>query len=403
MMYRVLSFFGLLFMMGVAFLLSANRRKVQLRIILSGLLMQLVFALLILKTDPGRAIFHNVEVYASRLLEFSRAGSEFVFGVLANPNSSLKPGVIFAFQVLPTIIFFSALMSVLYHLRVMQKVIRGMAYVMRKTMRISGAESMAVAANAFIGQTEAPLVIEPYVSGMTKSELMTLMTGGMATIAGSVLVAYVGLGISAGHLVAASIMSAPAAVVIAKILYPEVDKPATLEGKDSEVPVKTTNLIDAAAEGATTGLKLAANVGAMLIAFIALIHMVDAGLGLVGLSLQSVFGTLFYPFAVMIGVPLQDCATFGYLLGTKVSVNEFVAFTEMARVVGEGGLSERGTVLATYALCGFANFSSIAIQVGGIGAIAPDRKKDLAKLGLKAMIGGALASWMTACIAGILI
>ncbi len=403
MMYRVLSFFGLLFMMGVAFLLSSNRRKIRLRIVLSGLLMQLVFALLILKTDPGRALFHNVELYAGRLLEFSRAGSEFVFGVLADPDSNLKPGVIFAFQVLPTIIFFSALMSVLYHLRLMQKVIRGMAYVMRKTMRISGAESMAVAANAFIGQTEAPLVIEPYVSGLTKSELMTLMTGGMATIAGSVLVAFVGMGISAGHLVAASIMSAPAAVVIAKILYPEVEKPVTLEEKKAEVTVKTTNLIDAAAEGATTGLKLAANVGAMLIAFIALIHMLDAGLGLVGLSMQSVLGTLFYPFAVMIGVPLQDCVTFGYLLGTKVSVNEFVAFTEMARVVGEGGLSERGAVLATYALCGFANFSSIAIQVGGIGAIAPDRKKDLAKLGLKAMIGGALASWMTACIAGILI
>ena len=403
MMYRVLSFFGLLFMMGVAFLLSANRRKIRMRIVLSGLLMQLVFALLILKTDPGRALFETIELYAGRLLEFSRAGSEFVFGVLADPDSNLKPGVIFAFQVLPTIIFFSALMSVLYHLRLMQKVIRGMAYVMRKTMHISGAESMAVAANAFIGQTEAPLVIEPYVSRLTRSELMTLMTGGMATIAGSVLVAFVGMGLSAGHLVAASIMSAPAAVVIAKILYPETEKPATLEENKTEIPVKTTNLIDAAAEGATTGLKLAANVGAMLIAFIALIHMLDAGLGLVGLSMQSVLGTLFYPFAVMIGVPLEDCVTFGYLLGTKVSVNEFVAFTEMARVVGEGGLSERGAILATYALCGFANFSSIAIQVGGIGAIAPDRKKDLARLGLKAMIGGALASWMTACVAGILI
>ena len=294
-------------------------------------------------------------------------------------------------------------MAVLYHLRVMQKLIRGMAFVMQKTMKISGAESMAVAANAFIGQTEAPLVIEPYISGMTRSELMTLMTGGMATIAGSVLVAFVGMGLSAGHLIAASLMSAPAAVVIAKILYPESGKPLTLDQKKAEIKVGTSNLIDAAAEGATVGLKLALNVGAMLIAFIALIHMADAFLGIFGLSMQQVLGTLFYPFAMVMGVPMDDCVTFGYLLGTKVSVNEFVAFTELSRIIETGGLSQRGTILATYALCGFANFSSIAIQVGGIGSIAPDRKKDLAALGLKAMVGGALASWMTACIAGLLI
>jgi len=402
-MLRLVSLGGLFFMMGIAWLLSSNRKRIQPRIILVGLGLQFLFALLILKTDPGRAVFERVEVYAGNLLSFSRAGSEFVFGVLASPDSALKPGVIFAFQVLPTIIFFSALMAVLYHLRIMQKIIRGMAFVMQKTMRISGAESMAVAANAFIGQTEAPLVIEPYVSGMTRSELMTLMTGGMATIAGSVLVAFVGMGLSAGHLVAASIMSAPAAVVIAKILCPETDKPVTLDQKKAEIQVGSSNLIDAAAEGATVGLKLALNVGAMLIAFIALIHMLDAFLGVFGLSMQSVLGTLFYPFALVMGVPMEDCVTFGYLLGTKVSVNEFVAFTELSRIVGDGGLSERGTILATYALCGFANFSSIAIQVGGIGSIAPDRKKDLAALGLKAMIGGALASWMTACIAGLLI
>ncbi len=402
-MLRLVSLGGLFFMMGIAWLLSSDRKRIQFRIVGAGLVLQFVFALLILKTEPGRIVFERVEYYAGKLLGFSRAGSEFIFGALASPDSALKPGVIFAFQVLPTIIFFSALMAVLYHLRVMQKLIRGMAFVMQKTMKISGAESMAVAANAFIGQTEAPLVIEPYISGMTRSELMTLMTGGMATIAGSVLVAFVGMGLSAGHLIAASIMSAPAAVVIAKILYPESGKPLTLDQKKAEIKVGTSNLIDAAAEGATVGLKLALNVGAMLIAFIALIHMADAFLGIFGLSMQQVLGTLFYPFALVMGVPMDDCVTFGYLLGTKVSVNEFVAFTELSRIIETGGLSQRGTILATYALCGFANFSSIAIQVGGIGSIAPDRKKDLAALGLKAMVGGALASWMTACIAGLLI
>ncbi len=402
-MYRFVSLIGLVFMMIVAYAVSENRKKISFRVITGGLLMQFLFAVLILKTGPGRSAFHAVEIYAAKLLAFSQAGSEFVFGKLASPGSSLKPGFIFAFQVLPTIIFFSSLMAVLYHLRIMQKVIKGMAFIMQKTMRISGAESMAVAANTFVGQTEAPLVIEPYVENMTMSELMTLMTGGMATIAGSVLVAYVGLGLSAGHLVAASIMSAPAAVLIAKIIYPEIGKPLTLDEHKAEIKVTTTNLIDAAAEGATVGLKLALNVAAMLIAFIALIHMFDSFLGIFHTDLKTVLGTLFYPFAVVMGVPLKDCVSFGYLLGTKISVNEFVAYTELAKMTGAGVLSHRATVLATYALCGFANFSSIAIQVGGIGAIAPGRKKDLAKLGLKAMIGGALASWMTACVAGLLI
>ncbi|PJB77476.1 MAG: NupC/NupG family nucleoside CNT transporter [Acidobacteria bacterium CG_4_9_14_3_um_filter_49_7] len=402
-MYRLVSLIGLVFMMLVAFAVSENRKKIPFRVVIAGLFLQFFFALLILKTGPGRSAFHAIEIYAAKLLAFSQAGSEFVFGNLASPDSTLRPGFIFAFQVLPTIIFFSSLMAVLYHLGIMQKVIKGMAFVMQKTMKISGAESMAVAANTFVGQTEAPLVIEPYVSNMTMSELMTLMTGGMATIAGSVLVAYVGLGLNAGHLVAASIMSAPAAVLIAKIIYPETGKPLTLDEHKAEIKVTTTNLIDAAAEGATVGLKLALNVAAMLIAFIALIHMFDAFLGIFHTDLKRVLGTLFYPFAVVMGVPLKDCVSFGYLLGTKISVNEFVAYTELAKMTGAGVLSQRSTILATYALCGFANFSSIAIQVGGIGAIAPNRKKDLAKLGLKAMIGGALASWMTACVAGLLI
>ncbi len=402
-MYRLVSLVGLVFMMLVAFAVSENRKKIPFRAVIGGLLLQFLFAVLILKTGPGRMAFHGIEIYAAKLLAFSQAGSEFVFGALAKPDSTLKPGFIFAFQVLPTIVFFSSLMAVLYHLHIMQKIIKGMAFIMQKTMRISGAESMAVAANTFVGQTEAPLVIEPYVANMTMSELMTLMTGGMATIAGSVLVAYVGLGLSAGHLVAASIMSAPAAVLIAKIIYPETGKPLTLDEHNAEIKVTTTNLIDAAAEGATVGLKLALNVAAMLIAFIALIHMFDAFLGIFHTDLKTVLGTVFYPFAVVMGVPLKDCVSFGYLLGTKISVNEFVAYTELAKMTGAGVLSHRSTILATYALCGFANFSSIAIQVGGIGAIAPNRKKDLAKLGLKAMIGGALASWMTACVAGLLI
>jgi CNT family concentrative nucleoside transporter len=356
-----------------------------------------------LKTEPGAAIFHSIEIYATKLLSFSKAGASFLFGKLGDQDSSLKPGFIFAFQVLPTIIFFSALMSILYHLKVMQWIIKGVAYIMQKTMKISGAESMAVAANAFIGQTEAPLVIEPYIKHMTTSELMTLMTGGMATIAGSVLVAYVGLGVSAGHLVAASIMSAPAAVVIAKIIFPEKENPDTLDIGKVDIPVTSVNVLDAACEGATVGLKLALNVGAMLIAFIALISMADSLLGTFGLTLKSLLGTIFYPFAVAMGVPLKDCVSVGYLLGTKVAVNEFVAYAELSEMIKTGALSQRAVIISTYALCGFANFSSIAIQIGGIGGIAPNKKKELAKLGLKAMIGGALASWITACIAGVLI
>lgn len=390
-------------MLSVAYLLSSDKKKINYKLVSTGILLQLFFAIIILKTGPGEAMFHSIEIYASKLLSFSEAGATFLFGKLGSQNSSLKPGFIFAFQVLPTIIFFSALMSILYHLKVMQWIIKGVAYVMQKTMKISGAESMAVAANAFIGQTEAPLVIEPYIKHMTNSELMTLMTGGMATIAGSVLVAYVGLGVSAGHLLAASIMSAPAAVVIAKIILPEKDNPDTLDIGKVDIPVNSVNVLDAACEGASVGLKLALNVGAMLIAFIALISMADSLLGTFGLTLKSVLGTIFYPFAVAMGVPLKDCVSFGYLLGTKVAVNEFVAYTELSTMISAGQLSDRATVIATYALCGFANFSSIAIQIGGIGGIAPNKKKQLAKLGLKAMVGGALASWITACIAGILI
>ena len=389
-------------MLLIAYILSNNRKAIKYKPVVGGILLQFVFALLILKTTTGREVFQHIEVYVSKLMEFSIKGASFVFGKLANQKDK-SVGFIFAFQVLPTVIFFSSIMSILYHLKIMQKVVKGMAWVMQKTMKISGAESMAVAANSFIGQTEAPLVIAPYVKDMTISELATLMVGGFATIAGSVLVAYVSFGVSAGHLVAASIMSAPAAVVIAKIIYPETEKPKTLDLKQVDIPITTSNIIEAASEGATTGMRLALNIAAMLIAFIALIALVDAILGVFGLSLKIVLGYLFYPFAVAMGVPIEDCAKFGYLLGTKISINEFVAYLELGKMINSHSLSQRSIVLATYALCGFANFSSIAIQIGGIGGLAPERKKDLAKIGLKAMIGGALASWITACIAGILI
>ncbi len=389
-------------MLFIAFLLSEEKKHIKYKPVLGGILLQFVFAVLILKTTGGREAFQYVEIYVSKLMDFSIKGATFVFGKLANQKDK-SVGFIFAFQVLPTVIFFSSIMSILYHLKIMQKVVKGMAWVMQKTMKISGAESMAVAANSFVGQTEAPLVIAPYVKDMTISELATLMVGGFATIAGSVLVAYVSFGVSAGHLVAASIMSAPAAVVIAKIIYPETKEPKTLDLKQVDIPITTSNIIEAASEGATTGMKLALNIAAMLIAFIALIALADALLGVFGLSLKIVLGYVFYPFAVAMGVPLQDCAKFGYLLGTKISINEFVAYLELGKMIHTHTLSQRSVILATYALCGFANFSSIAIQIGGIGGLAPDRKKDLAKIGLKTMIGGALASWITACIAGILI
>ncbi len=389
-------------MLLIAYLLSENKREIKIKPVVGGIILQFVFALLILKTQTGREVFQHIEIYVSKLMEFSIKGASFVFGKLANQKDK-SIGFIFAFQVLPTVIFFSSLMSILYHLKIMQKIVKGMAWVMQKTMKISGAESMAVAANSFIGQTEAPLVIAPYVKDMTISELATLMVGGFATIAGSVLIAYVSFGVSAGHLVAASIMSAPAAVVIAKIIYPETETPKTLDLKKVDIPITTSNIIEAASEGATTGMKLALNIAAMLIAFIALIALADAMLGIFGLSLKTVLGYAFYPFALAMGVPLEDCAKFGYLLGTKVSINEFVAYLELGKMIQNHSLNQRSITLATYALCGFANFSSIAIQIGGIGGLAPERKKDLAKIGLKAMIGGALASWITACIAGILI
>ncbi len=420
--YRLIDVTGIVAILGLAWLLSNNRRRVDFRIVAWGIGLQLIFAVIILKTPPGQAVFFFARTFINRLLGFTDAGASFLFGNLYrgdpgvigtlggpgpfqiyNPGTKqfVDIGMIFAFHVLPTIIFFASLMAVLYHWGIMQKIVQGFAWVMAKTMGTSGAESLSAASNIFVGQTEAPLVVRPYVATMTMSELMTVMVGGFATIAGGVMAAYVRFGIDAGHLMAASVMSAPAAVVIAKIMYPETGEPETAGMVRAHIERKTANVIDAAASGAADGLKLAANVGAMLLAFIALIAMIDYGLGFLHTSLRQVLGYVFSPLAFLMGVETKDVMKVGYLLGTKISVNEFVAYVELAGMKAQ--LSPRSFVIATYALCGFANFSSIAIQIGGIGGIAPNRRQDLSRLGLRAMFGGALASWLTATIAGILI
>lgn len=409
---------GLFFFVGIAYAISTNRKAVNWVTVGGGIGLQIFFAIIVLKTEFGKTFFEKISFGVTKLLSFTTEGSSFVFGSLAGGNDSL--GFIFAFMVLPTIIFFSSFMSVLYHLNIMQFIVKGMAWVMKRTMQVSGAESLAVAANTFVGQTEAPLVVKPYVGKMTTSELMALMTGGFATIAGGVLAAYI-LFLGGDdpvkqleftkHLLAASLMSAPAALVMAKIMIPETEQSAfDDEGDGFYFEKNTTNLIDAAASGAADGLQLALNVGAMLLAFIALIALANYPLEIIGgwigvpdLSLTKIFGYIFSIFAFVIGAPMSESIELGGLLGVKVAVNEFVAFAELGKLGSSGIISERTEIIGTYALCGFANFSSIAIQIGGIGGIAPERKKDLAKIGLKAMIGGAFASWMTASIAGVLI
>jgi CNT family concentrative nucleoside transporter len=411
---RLISVVGLFVMMGIAWLMSSNRKKVSLRVVGGGLFLQFVFALLIFYTPPGRIFFEFLGDTFNSLLACVNEGTEFLFkGHVQDQelNAHTKEGHengLLALKILPTIIFFSAFMSILYHIGVVQFVIRGMAWAMQRTLRTSGAESLSAAANIFVGQTEAPLVIKPYVATMTNSELMAIMVGGFATVAGGVLALYVSIGIDAGHLLVASVISAPAALLIAKLLRPETEEPQTLGDVRVEVPKQSVNIIDAVAQGTITGVKLAINVGAMLIVFLALIAVVNGILGWVneGWSLQVIFGYLFWPFAWLMGVETADCSRVGELLGIKMAANEAVAYFKMYEWEGTEGLtqlSERSKVIATYALCGFANFASIGIQIGGIGPLAPKRQGDLARLGLKAMLGGTLAAFMTACIAGILL
>ena len=400
---------GIIALLGIAYLLSNNRKKIDYMLVLWGLCLQLLFGVFILVTPFGKPIFSWFDKLIKKLLSFSNDGSEFLFSSFV--DGQMHPAVInFAFSVLPTVIFFSALMAVLYHIGLMQKIIKVVALIMQKTMKTSGPETTSISANIFVGQTEAPLVIKPFIAKMTNSELMAIMTGGFATVAGGVMAIYVGMlenipGI-AGHLMAASIMSAPAALVVAKIMYPETDKTASNNVSLSSNLNEPTegNVLESLGNGATEGLKLAANIAAMLIAFVALISLSNYILNIFGTSLESLLGYIFMPLAYLMGAPWSESHILGSLLGQKLVLTELIAYLNLSDMtVGDNGLSEKTAVIASYALCGFSNFASIGIQLGGIGSIAPDRKKDISKLVTKAMIGGAIASWITACIAGILI
>ncbi len=392
-------------MVGIAYLFSSSRKDIKWRLVGWGISLQIVFGALILKTEAGRAFFEYADKAFRVLLGFTTAGAEFLFGGLVDPS---KIGWSFATMVLPTIIFVGTLMGILYHIGIMQFIVGIVAKVMMKTMKTSGSESLAAAANIFIGQTEAPLVIGPYLKSMTRSEILALMIGGMATIAGGVLAAYVGIGIDAGHLIAASVMSAPAALVISKILIPETEESVTEGNIKIELPKVSNNIIEAAANGATDGLKLAVNVGGMLLAFVALIAMVNGGVGWIGgffgypeLSFQIILGYLFAPIAFVLGVPWSESMQVGSLFGVKTVLNEFVAYTELQKQLTT--LSPRSIAISTYALCGFSNFASIAIQIGGIGALVPEKKSQISQLGLTALLGGTLACFMTAAIAGMML
>lgn len=410
-MERLVSLAGMCAILGLAWLMSDNRRRVDWRLVGLGIGLQVVFGFIVLKSTPGRWLFDQARVFFEALLGFSDEGAKFVFGVLALPpgvEGSL--GFFFACRVLPTIIFISSVMAAAYHLNLMQPVIRAIAKVMSLLLRTSGAETTSVAANIFVGQTEAALVVRPYVGTMTRSELMTLMVGGMATIATGVLAAYVAMGINAGHLLAASVMSAPAAIVIAKILTPETGEPLTRGEVKIDLPKTNANVVDALATGASEGMKLAANVGAMLIAFIAVLAMLNGLLGWAGgwfgypkFNLDAIFSALFYPLAVVMGVPLADAAKFASMMGTMLTGTEFLAYLQLSEAIKAGAISERTATIGTYAFCGFANFGSIGIQIGGISVLAPERRGDLAQLGLRAMCGGALACYLTGTVAGLLL
>ncbi len=407
-MERFTGLLGLVVVMALAYLFSSNRKAIQPRVIYWGLGLQIGFAFLVLKT-PLAEWFKVASNVINRLIGYSVEGSKFVFGdKLGAPNDQF--GVVFAFQVLPIVIFIASLFAVLYQLGVMQVFVRMMAVLMQKVMGTSGAESTSVAASIFMGQTEAPLTIRPFLAGLTESELFTIMTSGMAHVSGAVMAAYVLIAhVEIRHLLTAVIMTSPATLMLAKMLMPETGQPATMGRVKVEVEKPGVNIIDAAARGAGDGLQLALNIGGMLIAFIGLIAMVNGGLqALHGTSLlawlpdslQGILGRIFSPIAWLLGVKWKDCAAVGNLLGTRLILNEFVAFVDLGKIGNT--LDPKSFVIATYALCGFANLSSVAIQVGGIGALAPSRKSDLARMGMKAVAAGTMANFMSACIAGIL-
>ncbi len=415
-MERLISALGLVVFVGLAYAVSTNRRAIRWRTVLWGLALQVALAIFIIKVPVGFAAFQFLGSLVKKFLDFTDAGSSFVFGEKFADH-------FFAFKVLPTIIFVSSSMTLLYYFGVLQRIVEWVAWVMVKTMGTSGAESLCGAANIFVGQSEAPLFVRPYVPRLTQSELFAVMTGGFATIAAGVMAVYIDFGVPAVHLLAASVMAAPAGLAVAKLIFPEAGEPETRGRVRAAVERPWVNPVDAAAAGAADGLKLALNVGAMLIAFLALLALVNAVLGWVGgvlgvpaLSLEWLFARLLAPAAWIMGVPWEECGQVGILLGKKTILNEFIAYLDLKSFIDGAGavtagaaagagpvLSPRSVVLATYALCGFANVGSVAIQIGGIGGIAPNRQGDLARLGLRALAAGTLANFINACVAGIVL
>lgn len=428
---------GLVAITVIAWLLSTNRKAISWRLVAYGITGQVLLALIVLKTDFGRLVFNGANNVINKILSFSNEGARLLFGNLTGLNVPVglpqngspahmaalelngnfaNTGAFFAFSVLPTIIFFSALTAILYYFGVLQFIVRGISRAMQATLKTSGAESFSAAANIFVGQTEAPLLVKPFLKDMTRSEIMAVMTGGFATVSGGVLAAFVGMLVAnfpdiAGHLLAASVMSAPASLVLAKIMMPETEVPLTISSKKISVEITDANVFDAASRGTSDGLSLCLNVGAMLIAFVAIIALINWILGgfgsLIGmptLTLDQIFAFLFSPFAFLLGVPWEDAPVIGSLLGVKTAINEFVAYLQLADLLQEGAIKHtKSVVIATYALCGFANFASIGVQIGGLSALAPSRRHDFAAIGFRAMIAGTLACLQTAAIAGILI
>ena len=401
-------FIGIFAILIIAYLLSNNRKAIKFETIFWGIGLQVFFGLLILKIPFIKSQFFLVDKIFKTLISFSDKGGDFLFSSFI-PNVGYHEAMVnFAFRALPVVIFFSSLISVSYHFGIVQIVVKWVAKIMEKSMKTSGAETLSISANIFVGQTEAPILIRPYINNMTKSELMAVMTGGFATVAGSVLALYVlwlekipGI---AGHMLAASIMSAPAALVISKLIYPETENTKTIDDLNLNIKEESENAMDALGKGATDGLKLAANIGAMLIAFISILSMVNYTLDYVfQINLQEILGYIFAPLAWMMGIPWEEANVVGRLMGEKIVLTELVAYGTLGDLINNNMISDRSAIIASYALCGFANFGSIGIQLGGIGSMAPQKRNVLSQIALKAMIGGALASWLTATIAGILI
>ena len=426
-MERFTGLLGVILILGLAFLMSNNKKRINYRLVISGLAIQLAMAIFILKVPIGQAMFSKLGYIVTKVLDFSNEGANFVFGILVNGKKldevfGSGSGFIFIFKILPTIIFVSVLVSIAYQIGLMQRVVSVIAKIVHRLMGVSGSEALSNVASAFVGQVEAQIMIKPYIGTMTKSELLASMSGSMACIAGGVMAVYIAMGVPAPYLIAASLMAAPGALVISKIVFPEVEESQTKGSVKLEIKKQHTNLLDAISHGAGDGLKVSLNVLAMLIGFIALIAMVDYALGWIGrgmyganislasigidvqkLSMKEILGSLFSIFAFAMGVPSKDLHEVGGLLGTKIVINEFVAYSDLSSIIKSGALSPKSITIVSFALCGFANFSSIAIQVGGIGELAPERRTDLAKLGFKALICGTLASYLSATIAGILI